>query len=55
VVLVVFIALIVTAPWVAPAQESLIAYLAYVFGLCGALIFICWKKGEKPRWRWGKK
>ena len=22
--------------------------------LTGILIWICWKKGEKPRWRWGK-
>ena len=28
-------------------------YVIYVFILTGILIFICYKKGEKPRWRWG--
>ena len=25
-----------------------------VWTLAGALIAVCWWKGEKPRWRWGK-
>ena len=23
--------------------------------LTGVLVFICWLKGERPRWRWGDK
>lgn len=30
-------------------------YLGMVFGLSLMLIFICYKKGEKPGWRWGNK
>jgi len=55
VVLLVFIALIVSAPRIVSPDENLTAYLTYVFSMCGVLIFICWKKGEKPRWRWGRK
>lgn len=55
VVLTVFIILILAAPELAPPQESLFNYITYVLALCAALIFICWKKGGKPRWRWRKK
>jgi hypothetical protein len=30
-------------------------FIAYTFVLTGLLIFICWKKGEKLNFRWGKK
>ncbi len=29
--------------------------LIVVFIMTGILIFICYKKGEKPRWQWGKR
>jgi len=29
-------------------------FLAIVVVLTAALIAVCWAKGEKPRWRWGK-
>ena len=29
--------------------------LIFIFSFTGILIWICWKKGEKPRWRWGGK
>ena len=25
-----------------------------IFIFTAILIWICWKKGERPRWRWGK-
>lgn len=27
----------------------------FIFLLTGVLLLICYKKGEKPRWQWGKK
>jgi hypothetical protein len=33
----------------------LAAYLAVVFLLGAILVLIAWKKGETPRWCWGKK
>ncbi len=33
-------------------EESL--NLFFIFVLTLLLILICWKTGEKPRWRWGK-
>lgn len=29
--------------------------LTFVFISTGILIFICYKKGEKPKWQWGKR
>jgi hypothetical protein len=29
-------------------------FIAYTILLAAILILICWLKGEKPRWRWGK-
>jgi hypothetical protein len=29
-------------------------YLLYLAVLVSALIIVCYLKGEKPRWRWGK-
>lgn len=30
------------------------AYIAYILLITGLLIWICYKTGERPRWRWGK-
>lgn len=30
-------------------------FLPYVLTLTLLLLFICWKKGEKLEWRWGRK
>ena len=34
---------------------SLYWYLPLVVLITGALILICWAKGEPMRWRWGEK
>lgn len=36
------------------AKKEPLFYLGYSFFLCGLLIAICYWKGEKPGWRWGK-
>jgi hypothetical protein len=36
-----------------PLTESLFTFILPVFALTIALIYICYKKGEKPTWRWG--
>jgi NhaP-type Na+/H+ or K+/H+ antiporter len=28
-------------------------FVVYAFVLSSLLVAICWRKGEKPRWRWG--
>ena len=30
-------------------------FFPYILALSVLLVIICWKKGEKPQWRWGKK
>jgi hypothetical protein len=34
-----------------PTQHWL--FLGYVLTLTAALLLICWRTGEPPRWRWG--
>ena len=29
-------------------------FLAYIVFLTVVLALVCWAKGEKPKWRWGK-
>lgn len=36
-----------------PPHQRPVAYILYTSVLSGALAFICWLKGEPPRWRWG--
>jgi len=37
-------------------KESNVAeYVLWLFSLITLLIIICYKKGEKPHWNWGKK
>ena len=30
-------------------------FVAYTACLCAALVAVCWVKGERPAWRWGRK
>ena len=52
---------VVTAVWFALVvagaffiMPHTVAYLAYSIFMCAILSLICYLKGEKPRWRWGK-
>jgi hypothetical protein len=54
-VLVVFIALVAGGALIFPPRRELMLYLAYVAVLCAALVFTCWRTGERPGWRWGDK
>ena len=36
-------------------EKFLYYYLGSVFIITAVLIYICYKTGEKPSWRWGKK
>lgn len=37
------------------AGEHPIRFSLYLVAITIALCFVCWLKGEKPRWRWGGK
>ena len=46
-------AIVTAAVLLLPAQHAAFGVLV---AICTAvLIFACWLKGEKPRWRWGGK
>lgn len=36
------------------AQYALFEYLIYTLFISCILLLICWRKGEKLRWRWGE-
>ena len=40
---------------VARHMLNLPAFFACIAIVTGALVALCWIKGEKPRWRWGGK
>jgi hypothetical protein len=54
---VVFLAYLLSLPlgyfWFPPQQE-LLGFMVYTHIATAVLVFICWFKGEPPRWRWGK-
>jgi hypothetical protein len=35
-------------------QTGMIEYFVSVAAATAILIYVCFKKGERPRWRWGK-
>lgn len=48
-------ALLVTTSWLLfPPSRALGSFFACVAILSVALIGICFLKGEKPKWRWGR-
>lgn len=38
-----------------PTTKDLLFFAGYLIVLNFLLIYICYKKGEKPSWRWGSK
>lgn len=55
VVLLVYVALVLGGIPLIQASKGNVVYIAYVLVLTAALIAICWVKGERPRWRWGRR
>lgn len=52
---VVFIGFILAMIGGAPiAKANLRLFIAYSCFVAGVLIAICWWKGERPSWRWGR-
>ena len=50
--MVVWVLLLGAGTFLIPKHPGL--YVAYSLVLVLVLIIICYLKGEKPRWRWGK-
>ncbi len=46
-------ALALTLDETSPMREIAFTFILPTFILTAALIGICYKKGEKPRWQWG--
>ncbi|KVW92277.1 hypothetical protein [Burkholderia cepacia] len=54
VVLLFFVLGLVAASRVFPPAQAPFALAACIVALVAALTAVCWLKGEKPKWRWGK-
>ena len=35
-------------------KDGMLLYFSALFSLAGLLMIIAYKKGERPRWRWGE-
>lgn len=53
--LVLLLWLIVFIPLVLNVKHNRILSIVGIFFVTGLLIYVCYKKGEKPRWQWGKR
>lgn len=54
IVLLVYIGLVLLLTSQFSPETDLVSWLSYFVPLTLVLIVICWLKGEKPKWRWGK-
>ncbi|WP_175688508.1 hypothetical protein [Burkholderia anthina] len=54
VVLLLFVIGIIASAWLVSPRRSPVAYGACIVVLVALFTFVCWIKGEKPRWRWGE-
>lgn len=50
--MIVYLILVVAGTFLLPAHPAW--FVGYAILLCLLLIGICYLKGDKPRWRWGK-
>lgn len=53
--LVILIWAIIFIPLTKMTEYNLILSMIGIFFITSLLIYICYKKGEKPRWQWGKR
>ena len=40
--------------WLLSPTKSPVLFFGYTVILCGALVGVCYAKGEPPKWRWGR-
>jgi len=52
--LVVYIGLVALGIPLLDAAHHPLPFLIYMSALTAVMIMVCWLKGEKPEWRWGK-
>ncbi|KVN59329.1 hypothetical protein [Burkholderia ubonensis] len=45
---------VAASAWLLPPHDAPFAFSSCVAVLSAALVVVCWLRGEKPRWRWGK-
>ena len=55
IVLAVFLSLIVVGSLTLLPRYGALVFYGYTIVLVTALLVVCWRTGEPPRWRWGGK
>ena len=46
--------LLVAVVFIFPPVARPLMFQAYTWSVVLLLVLVCWRKGEPPRWRWGK-
>ena len=41
--------------WQSDIKRNLFGYILYTMLMSSLFIFLCFRKGERPQWRWGDK
>ncbi|MDB5809039.1 MAG: hypothetical protein JWN94_1161 [Betaproteobacteria bacterium] len=55
VVMAIFAILVLAGAFMLLPGYGSFVFVAYSSGLCLGLVAVCWAKGERPAWRWGRK
>jgi hypothetical protein len=55
VVIATYVVLAVVGGVLVSPDTNVVFFIGYMVAITVGLIVVCWIKGEKPRWRWGKK
>jgi hypothetical protein len=53
--LVLFVWLIIFVPLTLMVKYNLVLSMIGIFLITGGMLYVAYKKGEKPRWQWSKK
>lgn len=48
------LAMLAGAFFVFPPTEDLALFMVSTWGIIVLLVAVCWLKGERPSWRWGR-
>lgn len=53
--LVIFLWAVIFIPLTITTKDNWILSTVGMFFITGLLIYVCYKKGERPRWQWGER
>ncbi|MFC7336623.1 hypothetical protein ACFQY0_05505 [Haloferula chungangensis] len=54
VVMIIYLAAVVALAFMFDSVENVFPFVAAVMGATTIFLWVCWKKGEPAKWRWGQ-